>query len=219
MKKIVFKSLYQLGKMIPSTGIPVLLYHSVVDKPNWPGAISKKNFEQQISWLAQNYTCVTLADVLQWTQFKVSLPSNSVALSFDDGYRDNLTMVAPILKKHKITATLFTVTQPDTATYMHGKTLTIQELKKLQENGWDIQSHTTTHPELPSLSKKEIQHQLFESKKWIQQKLKKDAFMLAYPKGKYSDKAIKFAKRYYQASWTTNAALVQKGDNFSRAAC
>jgi peptidoglycan/xylan/chitin deacetylase (PgdA/CDA1 family) len=72
-------------------------------------AIPPRLFEEQMAYLRKHFSVLSLYELLQGSQDR-SLPSNSVAVTFDDGYRDNYTFALPILKKYRIPATIFLTT-------------------------------------------------------------------------------------------------------------
>src|ERR1051326_1780685 len=85
----------------------VLVYHTI----NYTGSasdcqemISTERFEQQLRWLARWRRVVPLTETL-----KRSHRDLPVAITFDDGYRDNLTIALPLLEKYRLPMTLFVV--------------------------------------------------------------------------------------------------------------
>lgn len=66
-------------------------------------------FEEQIRYLSENYLCLTVPDAVRLLRVG-KLPSGSVTITFDDGYRDNLTLALPILEKYGVPATVFITT-------------------------------------------------------------------------------------------------------------
>lgn len=85
----------------------ILMYHRVTDNPLLPG-ISPTLFEAQIVYVKERFNVVSLNDLLIGLQGK-SEPYQ-LAITFDDGHRDFYTTAWPILRKHKIPATLFVTT-------------------------------------------------------------------------------------------------------------
>ena len=86
----------------------VLLYHRVAE-PHIDThllAVRPENFDMHLSWLAGNREAISLYTLLQEAA-KGHLPARRVALTFDDGYADNLIEALPLLEKHKIPATVF----------------------------------------------------------------------------------------------------------------
>lgn len=78
----------------------VLLYHRVVDVTGRrTNAVSTVNFSAQLEVLASLGTTVALDEVRRRT--------GSIAITFDDGYVDNLTNAEPLLDRHDLPATLF----------------------------------------------------------------------------------------------------------------
>jgi len=93
----------------------VLCYHSVVsdDSPvntRTNIAVSQNEFEKQIALIRKRWNPVSLADVESACFGKRSLPDYSVLVTFDDGFRNNYTLAAPILKKHEVSAIVFLTT-------------------------------------------------------------------------------------------------------------
>lgn len=86
----------------------VLAYHRVVDLPNDPEllAVSPNKFNSQIAFLKANYKILSLQQLVGCLKGK-SIPKNSVVITFDDGYADNLHNASAILTNHKAHATIF----------------------------------------------------------------------------------------------------------------
>lgn len=89
----------------------VLLYHRVNpdNDPFFP-ALSVKAFDAQMSYLAANFQVLSLTEIINRITQGLRIPPGTVAITFDDGYRDNYIYAHPILNKYKCPATLFTAT-------------------------------------------------------------------------------------------------------------
>ncbi|WP_340694990.1 polysaccharide deacetylase family protein [Hydrogenobacter thermophilus] len=85
--------------------ILILLYHKVVKYPTFD--LWWKTFDIQLYILKRFFRLITLDDVIEYFRIGKFPKSPSVAITFDDGYADNYIYAYPILKKHKLKATLF----------------------------------------------------------------------------------------------------------------
>ena len=86
------------------TSAPVLMYHAVgpEEGADWPRTLIMKPelFEAHLQYLKeQGYTIVTVAELAERLQQGKSV-DKYVALSFDDGYKNNHSVVLPILQKY-----------------------------------------------------------------------------------------------------------------------
>lgn len=83
-----------------------LLYHRVrpYEKDVQMLCVTPEHFERQMSWLKENYHVVRFAD--DWD----CVEGDAVCITFDDGYRDNFLIAAPILNQLQIPATVFVST-------------------------------------------------------------------------------------------------------------
>lgn len=114
MKALSFYTgLYPLLEQ-PRTGWPsVLFYHKVQRRPVglWgERVLDAEEFEQHVAFLAREYEPVPLSLLVEGLRGRASLPARAVALTFDDGYRNNLRVAAPILRRYRVPATLFVAT-------------------------------------------------------------------------------------------------------------
>lgn len=97
--------------------IPVLCYHSVVPSPVPAGFahgglhLPLAEFQWQMQYLARHYRVVSLRDVATWLDGGGAPPDGpAVAVTFDDGYANNVTCAAPVLRAHGMRATAFLAT-------------------------------------------------------------------------------------------------------------
>jgi peptidoglycan/xylan/chitin deacetylase (PgdA/CDA1 family) len=89
----------------------VLGYHRIVDKPQDPFSISvtPTHFAKHIEILCRYANPISLQDIVKALEEK-RIPKRALAITFDDGYADNLYAVKPILEHYEIPATVFVVT-------------------------------------------------------------------------------------------------------------
>src|SRR5215203_633901 len=89
----------------------ILMYHRIAELSldPWGLAVSPKNFEQQLSFLKQTRQVMRCSEFFKAHE-KGTLPANAVAITFDDGYADNLEKGWPLLKRAGLPATLFLTT-------------------------------------------------------------------------------------------------------------
>ena len=91
----------------------IITYHRISNKTvNDPLSISLETFEKQIKFLTNKFNIISLDKILD-----MDLPNgNYIAITFDDGYRDNLLNAVPILEKYKVPATIYI-----TSRFLEGK--------------------------------------------------------------------------------------------------
>jgi peptidoglycan/xylan/chitin deacetylase (PgdA/CDA1 family) len=86
----------------------VLMYHHIAALRSdvWDIAVSPENFDTQLAVLKKLGNVISLGQMVAMLQNN-TLPHDSVAITFDDGYLDNFTNAAPLLKKYDLPATFF----------------------------------------------------------------------------------------------------------------
>lgn len=91
-----------------SPALLILMYHRVLETPDpfLSDDISVADFSQQMEILAESFNAFTLSEAV-YRMNNGTLPSASVVVTFDDGYRDNYTLALPALEAHGIPATFF----------------------------------------------------------------------------------------------------------------
>ncbi|HVF63986.1 MAG TPA: polysaccharide deacetylase family protein [Casimicrobiaceae bacterium] len=92
----------------PRGRLSILTFHRVRARPDplFPFEMDAAAFESLIRQLRSRFTVVRLAEGVQRLRDR-TLPSRALAITFDDGYADNLAIAAPILQKHQVPATVF----------------------------------------------------------------------------------------------------------------
>lgn len=104
----------------PSPKLLVLVFHRVVPKITSDPLnmmLSEKKFIRQLDALARKYPIISLSDAAHQAESGKVKAKCQVALTFDDGYRDNYEVVFPVLRKKGVPATFFIATD-----YMDGST-------------------------------------------------------------------------------------------------
>jgi peptidoglycan/xylan/chitin deacetylase (PgdA/CDA1 family) len=91
--------------------LSILIFHRVLPEPDplFPGEITEPDFARACQWLASWFHVLPLDEAAALLQ-QGRLPSRALAITFDDGYADNRTVAAPLLKRHGLPCTFFVAT-------------------------------------------------------------------------------------------------------------
>ncbi|MCX7662117.1 MAG: polysaccharide deacetylase family protein, partial [Candidatus Omnitrophica bacterium] len=167
--------------------IPVLMYHSVSyshDKENRL-TVNIDTFRRQMDFLRKNNYKIVRLEEIPFLIKEKNKTSKTIAVSFDDGYKDNYLLAYPVLEKYKIPATIFLVVN-DIATQDR---LDWSQIKEMQSCGLiSFGSHTLTHRDLTKLDYLDLKKEVFDSKRILEENLNSPIEILAYPAGFFNEK-------------------------------
>jgi peptidoglycan/xylan/chitin deacetylase (PgdA/CDA1 family) len=192
-----------------------LCYHAV--SPAWPAslAVTPEALEDQARRLLdQGYRPAT------FTEATCDPPrGRTMVVTFDDAFASVHRYALPILRRLGVRATLFTPTRPieraetlgwpgvsewKGGPHEHELTpLSWREIDDLAEAGWEIGSHTESHPHLTRLSYRVLAEELEDSRQAIRRRLGA-CTSIAYPYGDVDDRVAGMASR---AGYAAGAAL------------
>ena len=184
LKRIVKRTARVPGRWLRRRGVRILTYHSVGTRAHEMN-VTPDDFRRQMEWLAASQSVIPLVESIN--------SEGGVAITFDDGYRDNLTNAASVLKSLNLPATFFMVAgraggmldhddDPQTSTLM-----TWDELRELSSMGFEIGAHGFTHRRLVALTEDDQRAEISGSKKLIQEQLRIEVRSFAYPFGSSAD--------------------------------
>lgn len=161
--------------------ILILMYHKITDSV--PGNEYERNsvdFENDLVYIRDhNYQILSMGDLLLLQSGGMTLTSDAIIFSFDDGYESNYSTVYPILSRYKMPATFFLTTEwietPDYMTWSEVWVMS-QYTDPDGKRPYVMGSHTSSHPYLEQSIKYFNTHQdylnflhteLADSKTWI----------------------------------------------------
>lgn len=175
---------YLYKKHINNTGNRVILYHSIETKlehDSYGISISKERFEEHMVFLKENYEIITIDQ-----NYYNNLSRNTLTITFDDGYKDNL-FALDICEKYELPFILYITTG------MIGKDdyLTEDEIKVFQKSPFcTLGTHSVTHPHLENLSYEEQYKELSESKNCLEKILGEEVTHMSYPHGSFNQDTL-----------------------------
>jgi peptidoglycan/xylan/chitin deacetylase (PgdA/CDA1 family) len=199
--------------------VPVLMYHRICDLTEREAqsplmrdlTVSPAAFAGQMVYLVENgFTLLFAREVEEAVREGRSLPEKAVAVTMDDGYKDNFEHAFPILRRHELPATLFLVTNTvdtpghvswDDVAIMHGASM-----------GYG--SHTVNHFDLTLLPLARLDFELRESRRVLEERLVERITAVAYPAGRYNRTVAERARvAGYLAGWKKGGGPVRPGDD------
>lgn len=192
---------------------PLLLAYHAIGSWSSSLAIPEPALRAQLSLLRRRgYVGLTAAEAERRRQ-EGTLPARAVVVTFDDGFQSVLR-AKPILEELEFPATVFVVTSfVDSGKPLRWpgleeseESLSWSELELLREAGWEVGSHTATHPLLPDLDDAELERELADSRETIQTRLG-SCETLSYPYGRADERTAAAAARAgYLAAFTLRRA-------------
>lgn len=197
----------------------ILCYHAVSE--DWPSELSVRpaRLEAQLRFLIRRgYHPATLADALGRR-----VAGKTVVVSFDDAYRSVIARGLPVLSRLGIPATVFVPTAyvgsdeqiawsalsrwANTPFAAELECMSWDDLRTLAASGWEIGSHSRTHPDLTALGDAELEAELRDSRAACEAEIQRPCTSLAYPFGAHDRRVMAAAgEAGYEA-----AAILDRG--------
>ncbi len=186
-------------------------------------ACAERDFERQMSLLsAGGYAVLNLEDVCEFIAGRPPFPERSTAITMDDGFMDNYEIAAPILKRHGFSSTMFVVPGlvGKTNEWMRGKDdaprrlMGWKEIREIADHGIRIGSHTLSHADLTKLGPMDLEREVSNSKKEIEDRIGRPVSTFAYPFGLFNERVKEAVERAgYRAACTTNSGFNGPGED------
>jgi peptidoglycan/xylan/chitin deacetylase (PgdA/CDA1 family) len=171
--------------------VPIIMYHSVgnalSDKTKLL-TVSGSTFERQMRFLREHkYNVISLRQLATLMKENKRIIPKTVVVTFDDGYRDNLTVALPVLKKYNIPMTLFVAPLEISEVPYY---LRWDELEQLAYSPLiEIGAHAIHHAFLPDIKdEKRLRLEIINSKKMLEERLGLKVEFFSYPAGGFNKK-------------------------------
>ena len=233
-------------------------------------------------YLKRNFAVVPLTRIVEKVADPMAKPLQEIALTFDDGLKNHITIVYPILRQLELPATFFVCpglietgewqwpneviarlelltqserqefskrngfsrTEPmwivelmkslttkerkivqnslriETASFVLSKEqeimsqpMTWEDLRSLDSKLITIGSHTMTHPILTTVEESEMRFEITESRRILEERLKRSIDFFCYPNGSFDGNVVEFVRKSYVAAVTAEYGGVRHGDD------
>jgi len=177
--------------LLGDTGV-VVAFHHVDDSEDARGlSIGPALFERYCRFFRRHFQVIPLRDFVGRLERREPL-HRQLAITFDDGYRNNFEHAAPVLEKFGLPATFFVVSQwigsdvvPwwDRQQNLRHPWMTWDEVRSLRRRGFDIGAHTRTHADLGQIHGASALDEILGGRFELEQQLGQRVDLFAYPYG------------------------------------
>lgn len=195
--------------LIPQApGVPVFMYHHV-NNTIPPSALAlaltlpTPSFEAQLRYLASHKITTLTAGELVDALSRGEHPQRAVVLTFDDGYEDSSSVVAPLLQRYGARATFFV----NAGTVEHRNHLSWRQMRAMRAAGNEIGAHGMHHLDLTTLDRAGQMHEAGDCVDRIERFLGVRPVSYAYASGAYNATTLEIMREIgIHSAWTEHVA-------------
>lgn len=164
--------------------VPILLYHHLADPPRGERNPSlwttPRRFLQHLDALRRaGFHAVTLQRAWDAWHGGAALPSKPVVISFDDGYAEQDAIARPALRARGWPGVMNL--QLNRVGIRGG--LSRAAIRRMRAAGWEVDDHSTTHPDLTKVSAARLKAEVAGSRATFRRALGIDPAFFCYPYG------------------------------------
>jgi peptidoglycan/xylan/chitin deacetylase (PgdA/CDA1 family) len=179
-----------------SSKVAILSYHKIgPPQPNgwdtWYYIPKSKFIDDLLQLSIMGYEFIDLPKLYRALDGELELAGKSALITFDDGYRNNLTVAMPAMRRLNVPGVVFVPTH-----YVGGTNVwdsggpepdeeicSWDELRELEKNQVMIESHSLSHPSFSNLSPADQEKELTQSRNILESQLNRPVQCFAYPYG------------------------------------
>jgi peptidoglycan/xylan/chitin deacetylase (PgdA/CDA1 family) len=181
----------RLTRLAGRQSMAILLFHRVTDQIPEDGlTVSTARFRSLCRLLRDRFHVVGLDEIARLLRAGAPFPPRTVAITFDDCYRDNLE-AARVLAEHGLPAAFFVPTAfvgtdhvfPWDRHLPRMPNLSWDDVREMSRFGFEIGSHTATHADMGRVSREQARFELAQSREDLERQLGRPVRWFAYPFG------------------------------------
>jgi peptidoglycan/xylan/chitin deacetylase (PgdA/CDA1 family) len=198
----VVRPLGRLRREGAAQRIPILMYHGIRDEvgiahPYYETRTTPRRFALQMRYLRDaGYSSISLATALHELATG-TLPRKAVVITFDDAFSDFYHAAFPVLAAYGLSATVFIVSE--FARIASGSAretgyMRWPQIREVHAHGICMGSHTMTHPDLRRLTPQQIDTEVGQSKRDIEEELGQAVQSFSFPNA-FPEQDRDFTKR------------------------
>jgi peptidoglycan/xylan/chitin deacetylase (PgdA/CDA1 family) len=211
--KFIFAAVYFLYlKLINRQPYRVVIYYHNVKKQDIP------TFRKQMEYLAHNYIVTKPSKI---KSFQPNGNNRLVAITFDDAFQNVIENAVPILKKLNFSAGFFIPTgnlgqmprwnMPQDCPDRSEPVMSARQIVQLDKDGFEIFSHSVSHPVLTEVDNDRLKTELEQSKRDLEKIVSHKIVGFACPHGAYDDRVCRAEKEAdYEMGFTIEPQLVDR---------
>ena len=200
IKRLLGRTIFEshLDALLLRNSAVIVTFHRVLDTEQPEGlTVGVGLFEEYCRFFKRHFNVVSLANLVDKLEEGGHL-NRELAITFDDGYRDNFEYAAPVLEKLGLPATFFIVTQwigTDVVPWWDRQQgvqypwMTWDQVRSLHERGFEFGVHTRTHVDLGTVVDIEAHEEILGARRELEERLGKPAELFAYPYGRLANLA------------------------------
>jgi peptidoglycan/xylan/chitin deacetylase (PgdA/CDA1 family) len=195
VKRLLGRSLFaaRLDAVLLRRAAVIVTFHRVQEgaDPADSLTIDLRAFERYCRYFQQRFRVVPLRDLVRKLESGRSV-RRALAITFDDGYRDNFENAAPVLERLGLPATFFVVTQwidTEVVPFWDGELgvrhpwMTWAQVRSLNYRGFEVGVHTRTHVDLGKVEGDEAHEEIAGARAELEHQLRSPVMSFAYPYG------------------------------------
>lgn len=165
------------------------MYHRICQyDTNDKYSVSANDFEKQIAYLHNNGFRTIIPEDIH--TLSGSGNNKFIMITFDDGLESDYAAAYPILKKYGFKGACFVTT----GFIGSGGYMNWEQVRKLKEESFSIQSHTQSHRFLEDLAESQVRDELNKSRAIIRDKIASNPAYFSCPGGRFNKRVIEIAK-------------------------
>jgi peptidoglycan/xylan/chitin deacetylase (PgdA/CDA1 family) len=160
-----------------------------------------------MAWLhSHRYQAVTIDEVMRAWYHHGRLPAKPIVITFDNGYPQQVTFAPHVMARYGWPGVLNEITENH---------LLPRQIWPIIHMGWEVDSHSLTHPELTTAPPVELWAQVHQSRVYLQRTFHVPANSFCYPSSHYNAAVIAAVKRAgYTNAVTEGGAYATSADPY-----
>jgi len=198
-----------MNGLLPTRVLPVLMYHRIGTAEGGDSSlfVSEQSFARQLRWLKQRgFETVSLASAVEiWR--RGSTPKRTVLITFDDAFANTLETAARALADCRSKATVFApaallgkevelrAPKGGAASVSRGRIASAIELSDWVGKGFDLGSHSSTHPDLVTEPAFRVVTEMIDSKRRLEDRIEHSIEDFCYPYAHHNAICRRLAQR------------------------